>query len=76
LSRFEGDITASGATRLSVADLLALLGGECEAGEAQRAQAIACYLSAGEGWKDAVKRLGGAFAAEAAASGTKDGKGD
>ena len=35
---------------------------------AQR-EAIACYLSAGEGWDEALKALHGAFASEAAASG-------
>src|SRR5688572_25831941 len=30
-------------------------------------EAIACYLSAGEGWSEAMKRLRGAFASEAAA---------
>jgi hypothetical protein len=29
--------------------------------------AIACYLSAGEGWSEALKALRGAFASEAAA---------
>ena len=29
--------------------------------------AIACYLSGGEGWSDALKALHGAFASEAAA---------
>ena len=29
--------------------------------------AIACYLSAGEGWSDALKALHGAFASEATA---------
>ena len=28
-------------------------------------EAIACYLSASEGWPEAVQRLGGTFAAEA-----------
>ncbi len=31
-------------------------------------EAIACYLSAGEGWSEAMKRLRGAFASEAAAT--------
>ncbi len=31
-------------------------------------EAIACYLSAGEGWSEAMKALRGAFASEAAAT--------
>ena len=61
MSRFEGEIAASAEARLSVADVLSILG-QAGASEADRAQAIACYLAGGEGWKDAVKRLGGAFA--------------
>jgi hypothetical protein len=33
--------------------------------ERERQDAIACYLSASEGWADAVRRLGGNFANEA-----------
>ena len=36
-------------------------------------EAIACYLAAGEGWPDALKALGGAFASDAAASPNSDG---
>ncbi|MEO5774773.1 MAG: hypothetical protein ABIQ32_11740 [Sphingomicrobium sp.] len=32
--------------------------------ERQRRDAIACYLSASEGWQEATKLLGGAFAPE------------
>jgi hypothetical protein len=31
-------------------------------------EAIACFLSAGEGWSEALNALGGAFATEAAAT--------
>ena len=31
-------------------------------------EAIACFLSTGEGWSEALKALGGAFATEAAAT--------
>jgi hypothetical protein len=33
--------------------------------ERSRGDAIACYLSGGDGWKDAVKKLGGTFAGAA-----------
>jgi hypothetical protein len=36
-------------------------------------EAIACYLSAGEGWSEAMKRLRGAFANVAAATPSADG---
>ena len=47
--------------------------GEAKAdGARERHEAIACYLSASEGWDEAVQRLGGAFAAEE--TGLKDHK--
>ena len=39
-----------------------MLGGEPAASEQDRHRAIACFLSASEGWTEAVKTLGGAFA--------------
>ena len=49
---------------LSLEELLALLNSGNEADDRSRQDAIACYLSGGEGWRDAVKMLGGAFAEE------------
>jgi len=45
--------------------------GDASPGDLPSAQreAIACYLSAGVGWDEALKTLRGAFASEAAASG-------
>ena len=48
---------------LSLAELTALLGDANASTERDRREAIACYLSASEGWSDAAGRLGGAFAA-------------
>ena len=62
MARHEGEFRASADGPLSFHDLLALLGGEDPAQSQQRQDAIACYLSAGEGWREAVKKLGGAFA--------------
>jgi hypothetical protein len=59
---------------LSLDDLLALLGSAADVDERSREDAIACYLSGGEGWRDAVKMLGGTFAEEA--TGLKERKGD
>jgi hypothetical protein len=55
LSRFERDFDAAG---------------EAPAGAvpSDQREAIACYLSAGEGWSEAMKALGGAFARETAAA--------
>ena len=49
---------------LSLKELLALLGPEGEADGRSREDMIACALSAEDGWKEAVKKLGGAFAEE------------
>ncbi len=47
-------------------ELLHLLGADDGADTQARRQAIACYLSATDGWRDALKELRGAFADEAA----------
>ena len=65
LARHEPDIRASKETQLSLSELLSLLGEQKEGSERERQDAIACYLSASEGWAEAVRRLGGAFAREA-----------
>jgi hypothetical protein len=63
LARHEPDFRASAGGPLNLDELLALLGdAKAESGRA-RQEAIACYLSASEGWSEAVQRLGGAFAA-------------
>ena len=64
MARHEPDFRASAEHPLSLSELLALLGDK-DGSERERQDAIACYLSAGEGWKDAVRRLGGNFASEA-----------
>jgi hypothetical protein len=64
LARHEPDIQASAETQLSLSELLLLLGEQKDGMERERQDAIACYLSASEGWSEAVQRLGGAFAAE------------
>jgi hypothetical protein len=57
---------------LSLDELLTLLGSVEEIGERSREDAIACALSASEGWQDAVRRLRGAFANESGLSEQKD----
>jgi hypothetical protein len=74
LARHEPDIRAAGDGPLSLQDLLKLLGDAKADGKSERHEAIACYLSAGDGWDEAVRRLGGTFAAED--TGLKDRKAD
>jgi hypothetical protein len=74
VARHERDIQASGKAALSLEELLDLLGeGKADA-ERERQHAIACYLSGSDGWHEAVRRLGGAFAADPA--GLRDRKAD
>ncbi len=65
MARHEGNFRASAQEPLSLAELLQLLDGDPTVGPQTRQDAIACYLSAGEGWREAMKRLGGAFAEDA-----------
>ena len=65
MSRFEGDFSAAGDASLSTAELLNLLGGATGLTGRERQVAIACYLSASEGWDEALKTLRGAFASDA-----------
>ena len=66
MARYEGDFRASAHEPLSLNELLALLGDKGVGAERSREDAIACYLSASEGWDEAVKLLGGTFAQGAA----------
>jgi hypothetical protein len=55
---------------LALDDLLELLNADPGLGQRERYEAIACYLSGGEGWREAVKQLGGAFAEDMRVKGT------
>lgn len=66
MSRFEGDFHKAGDAPLSNAELLDLLAACSGMPSRARRDAIACYLSAGEGWHEALKSLRGAFASDAA----------
>jgi hypothetical protein len=66
LSRYEGEFTGKAAASLDVSLLLAELAGQqAQLSARDRQAAIACYLSASEGWRNASQRLGGAFAGRA-----------
>ena len=64
MARHEPHIRASDGP-LSLKDLLKLIGESRAGSERDRQDAIACYLSASEGWTEAVQRLDGAFATDA-----------
>jgi phosphomannomutase len=64
LARYEGNFRAGAEDPLSLNELLALLASTEESEGRARSIAIACALSASEGWEEAVKHLGGAFAEE------------
>ena len=64
MARHEGDFRAKAQEPLSLAELLALLDDAAERDGRSREDAIACYLSGADGWREAVKLLGGTFAQE------------
>jgi len=66
LARHEGDFRGQAEGPLGLDELLALLASAEEGDGGARKDAIACALSASDGWQEAVRRLGGAFAAHAA----------
>jgi hypothetical protein len=74
LARHEPDVEAAADRPLSLSELLVVLGDAQAKSAPERQEAIACYLSASDGWPEAVQRLGGAFAAEA--SGLRKDKAD
>jgi len=74
LARHEGNFRVDAEAPLSLDELLALLGADRSGEALTREDMIACALSASDGWQEAVKKLGGAFAEEA--SGLRERKGE
>jgi hypothetical protein len=64
LARHERNFRVSAEAPLSLDELLDLLSAAGQHGSRTREDAIACYLSGSEGWREAVKFLDGAFAEE------------
>jgi hypothetical protein len=62
LARHEGDFKTKAQEPISLGELLELLGDAAERDGRSREDAIACYLSGADGWREAVKLLGGRFA--------------
>ena len=73
LARFDGNLTAAGEASLDMVELLSLLSAS-PMDNRDRSDAIACYLSASEGWRAARGMLKGNFAALATASRLTNGK--
>ena len=61
MARFEKDFLAETEEPLSLNELLELLNAS-GLEDRERENAIACYLSAGEGWREAMRKISGAFA--------------
>ena len=73
LSRYEGKFSGKAAESLDVSLLLSELAGQqAQLSARDRQIAIACYLSASEGWRSASQSLGGAFAGRAFADGGQE----
>ena len=66
MARHEGDFRTKAQEPISLSELLVLLGDAAERNGRSREDAIACYLSGADGWREAVKLLGGKFAQEEA----------
>ena len=66
MARHEGDVRTTEQEPLSLSELLALLGDAAERDGRSREDAIACYLSGADGWREAVKLLGGTCAQQEA----------
>lgn len=74
MARHEGEFQAAAETSLEMEELLRALASAESAADRERQAAIACLLSASEGWRDACQRLGGAFAEGGTTTGLTDGK--
>ncbi len=74
MARHEGEFEAAAETSLELEELLRALESAESAADRDRQAAIACLLSASEGWREAVDRLGGAFADGGTPTGLTDGK--
>jgi hypothetical protein len=74
LARHEGEFEAAAETSLEMGELLRALASADSAVDRDRQAAIACLLSASEGWREAAGRLRGAFAEGGTNTGLTDGK--
>ena len=73
MAKHERDFEAAGKARLTQSEAQLLRGARGQpAPEPTREDALACFLSAAEGWDEAARRLDGAFADCPALRKTKD----
>jgi hypothetical protein len=64
MSRYDGRFDAAADAPIDAAELVAEITARTEARNRERQDAIACFLSGSEGWRQALDLLGGAFAPE------------
>ena len=57
MARHEGDFRTKAQEPMGLSELLALLGDAAEREGRSREDAIACYLSGADGWREALKRV-------------------
>ena len=62
MARIDGNLKAAGEAKLDVDELLSVLSPASNPEQRKRQEAIACFLSASEGWREARETLKGAFA--------------
>ena len=74
MARFDGNLKAAGEARLDIDELLSAFPKAGESAAKGRQDAIACFLSASEGWEQAKGALKGAFAAAPKPSWLKESK--
>jgi hypothetical protein len=74
LARFDGNLKAAGEAELDIDELLSALSSRSAAGANARQDAIACFLSGAEGWREARGKLKGTFARLPQGSWLTDGK--
>ena len=74
MARIDGKLEAAGEAKLDIDELFSAFPGAGEAVARGRQDAIACFLSASEGWEDARDALKGTFATATKASWLRDGK--
>ncbi|WP_169731711.1 hypothetical protein [Sphingomonas jaspsi] len=62
MARIDGDFEKAGEASVDLAELMLVLSSAATAGIRDRHDAMACFLSASEGWRDAKGALKGTFA--------------
>lgn len=74
MARFDGEFEKAGEASVDLAELMLVLSSAATSGIRDRHDAMACFLSASEGWRDAKGTLKGTFAGLAERTGLTDDK--